>query len=82
MKPCPSCNKTNAVETGMTGMSFLWGGVIGHKVMQLVQCQECGATYSGKYGWSSGVAALIYTLVMLAVFGTLYFVVFGILLGR
>ena len=66
----------------MTGMSFLWGGVIGHKIMNIVQCQQCGTTYSSKYGWKTWQAALIYTAVMMVIFGGLYFVVFGMLLAR
>jgi len=80
-KPCPECGTQAGVPTGMTGMSFLWGGVIGHKVMKLVRCPQCGTQYSAKYGWHMWQAALIYTVIVFMFFGLLSVLLFSVLLG-
>ncbi|MBI1372935.1 MAG: hypothetical protein GC159_09265 [Phycisphaera sp.] len=64
---CPSCSERKATKVSFTW----WGGVIGPSLFTHVKCGGCGTCYNGKTGKSNATAIVVYTIVVLAVFGTL-----------
>lgn len=54
--PCPKCQGTNATPVGVTW----WGGALGAKLLNHVECTVCGKKYNGKTGKSNSLAIGIY----------------------
>jgi hypothetical protein len=58
-QPCPKCASEQAEAIGFTW----WGGIVGPKMFNHVQCTKCGTTYNGKTGKSNQQAIAIYVTV-------------------
>jgi hypothetical protein len=58
-QPCPSCTCKEATAIGFTW----WGGLLGPKMFNHVECTKCGTTYNGKTGKSNQQAIAIYLTV-------------------
>ncbi len=67
--PCPKCGSTNSKKVGFTW----WGGVLGPKLFNHVKCGGCGTCYNGKSGKSNTTAIVIYTVVLVVIFGIIGF---------
>jgi hypothetical protein len=65
--PCPYCQANAAAKVRFTP----WGGVIGPKLLSLVQCIGCGKHFNGKSGSRVEKAIRIYTTVSLALLALL-----------
>jgi predicted RNA-binding Zn-ribbon protein involved in translation (DUF1610 family) len=66
-EPCPSCGKSVAEAVSFTW----WGGLIGPKILTHVRCTSCSTTYNGKTGQSNTTGIIIYTVVLLVLFGAI-----------
>jgi hypothetical protein len=66
---CPKCS--NEVLPSPVGFTW-WGGLIGAKIINHVQCPECSARFNGKTGADNTSAIAIYMIVV----GVLAFGVF------
>jgi hypothetical protein len=62
-QPCPSCTCKEATAIGFTW----WGGIVGPKMFNHVECTKCGTTYNGKTGKSNQTAIAIYFAVSTAI---------------
>ena len=69
---CPKCGSESISKVRYTW----WGGLIGSKIINHVQCPQCSARFNGKTGGDNTGAIAIYMVVVgLIAFG-LFFVVF------
>src|SRR5688572_29822306 len=57
--PCPNCRGADIRRVGFT----LWGGWLGPRMFNHVECAQCGTTYNGKTGSSNATAIAIYVAV-------------------
>jgi hypothetical protein len=62
-QPCPKCQASDAKSVGFTW----WGGVLGPKLLNLVQCNQCGEEFNGRTGASTQKAIRIYIGVSCAI---------------
>jgi len=62
MPPCPFCNQNQYAPTPV-GFTW-WGGIIGPKILNHVQCPQCGRAYNGKTGLPNTNAIAIYMVVV------------------
>jgi hypothetical protein len=65
--PCPYCQANAANKVRFTP----WGGIIGPRILSLVQCIGCGKHFNGKSGSRVEKAIRIYTTVSLALLALL-----------
>lgn len=72
--PCPLCSSTTAKKITYTW----WGGAIGPRMLNHVQCVECRYKYNGKTGRSNRRAIVIYNIVGFGV-GVAIVVLFGLM---
>ena len=57
---CPECGQRAAKLLGFTW----WGGWVGAKYLNHVECTACGQRYNGKTGGSNTVAIVLYQIVI------------------
>lgn len=70
--PCPSCR-----ATGARAVTFSWwGGVLGPKLLNHVECVRCGTTFNGRSGQPNTLGIAVYLLVSLVVIGLVLWKVF------
>jgi len=73
---CPKCN--NDVLANPVGFTW-WGGLIGSKIINHVQCPACSARFNGKTGKdNTGAIAIYMAVVGILSFGLLFLVFRGI----
>ncbi len=68
---CPSCGARDAAPVSFTW----WGGFVGPKLLNHVQCSQCGSGYNAKTGRSNNTAIAVYMGVIFLVVGGLTFAV-------
>jgi hypothetical protein len=61
-KACPQCQSTDVAQVSFTW----WGGVLGPKLLNHVQCCKCGTTFNGKTGASNTTGIVIYSIIVFA----------------
>ena len=61
---CPSCSQQ--IEPRAIGFTW-WGGVLGQKLVNHVECPQCRARFNGKTGGDNKVAIAIYMVVVSAI---------------
>lgn len=67
---CPACQARD--EPRPVGFTW-WGGLIGAKLLNHVECVACGARFNGKTGRSNTGAIALYSIVIGAIaFGLMY----------
>ena len=70
--PCYKCGCPYAKRINFTW----WGGILGPKLFNHVQCVRCLSTFNAKTGQSNNTAITIYFVVCFAIFGAI-----GLVLG-
>ena len=70
--PCPNCGNVYARKIEFTW----WGGLIGSKIINHVECPACGARFNGKTGQDNTGAIAIYMVVVGLLSFALLFLVF------
>ncbi|MEO8701859.1 MAG: hypothetical protein ABI867_17575 [Kofleriaceae bacterium] len=72
---CPKCQQD--VLPSPVGFTW-WGGLIGSKIINHVQCPSCGGRFNGRTGGDNTAAITIYMIVVgVLAFGLMYFVFKG-----
>lgn len=72
---CLKCK--NDVMPSPVGFTW-WGGLIGSKIINHVQCPACGARFNGKTGQdNTGAIAIYMAVVGIISFALLFFVIRG-----
>jgi hypothetical protein len=61
--PCYKCGSPYAKRISFT----LWGGIVGPRLVNHVQCVRCSSTFNAKTGQSNNTAIIIYDAVCLTV---------------
>lgn len=61
--PCPECKHTRATKVHFTW----WGGALGPKLFNVVQCTQCRTRFNGKTGGSLTNVIIVYQVVSCAV---------------
>ncbi len=57
--PCPFCRHTHARPVSFTW----WGGLVGPKILHVVECQGCRKQFNGRTGRSNTSGIIIYSAV-------------------
>ena len=70
---CPKCN--NDVLPSPVGFTW-WGGLIGAKIINHVECPQCRARFNGKTGADNTGAIAIYMVVVGVIAFGLFFAIF------
>jgi uncharacterized protein (DUF983 family) len=70
---CPKCQQD--VMPSPVGFTW-WGGLIGSKIINHVQCPACGARFNGKTGGDNTGAIAIYMIVVGVIAFGLMFMLF------
>jgi len=70
---CPKCQ--NDVIPNSVGFTW-WGGLIGSKMINHVECPQCHARFNGKTGKDNTGAIAIYMVVVGLIAGVLMFAIF------
>jgi len=60
---CPQCGQNQATKLGFTW----WGGAIGPRILNHVQCLQCRKKYNGKSGQDNTPGIIIYSVVVGAI---------------
>ena len=66
---CPKCRK--AVAPRSLGFTW-WGGLVGPRLLDHVECPACGARYNGKTRRSNDTAIAIYLVVHVVLIAVVY----------
>src|SRR5262245_21157001 len=61
--PCPKCKNTSATKVRFTW----WGGALGPKLFNVVQCTRCSTRFNGKTGGSLTNVIIVYQVVAFGV---------------
>jgi transcription elongation factor Elf1 len=61
--PCPFCNRQGSSPVTFTW----WGGLVGPRMLSVVECKGCGKQFNGKTGKSNTQGIIIYSVVMFVV---------------
>ena len=70
---CPKCQQD--VVPNPVGFTW-WGGLIGSKIINHVECPACGTRFNGRTGKSNDTAIAIYMIVVgILAFG-IFFMIF------
>jgi hypothetical protein len=70
---CPSCRQdVPPIKVGFTW----WGGFIGAKLINHVECPACHARFNGTTGQSNNTNIVIYTLFVAGLIGALMYLAF------
>ena len=69
--PCPKCKNTTATKVRFTW----WGGALGPKLFNVVQCTQCRNRFNGKTGGSLTNVIIVYQLVAFVVALVLFFAI-------
>ena len=59
LAPCPKCHSNRIKKLSFTW----WGGMLGPKLLNHVQCEDCKTCYNGKTGQSNTAGIIIYSVV-------------------
>jgi hypothetical protein len=70
--PCPECKNTRATKVRFTW----WGGALGPRLFNVVQCTQCRTRFNGKTGGSLTNVIIVYQVVAFAVALVLCFLIF------
>ncbi|MEZ4317347.1 MAG: hypothetical protein R3F61_07575 [Myxococcota bacterium] len=74
---CPVCRSDDYRVPTFT----LWGGMVGHRLLDHVYCNACGSGFQRKTGTSNLVRIILYQVAMFALFIPLFGLFFLILLN-
>jgi hypothetical protein len=69
---CPKCQQD--VSPSPVGFTW-WGGLIGSKIINHVECPACHNRFNGRTGKSNDAAIAIYMIVVALLAGTLMFAI-------
>jgi hypothetical protein len=71
---CPKCQASDIIPNPV-GFTW-WGGLIGSKIINHVECPRCHARFNGKTGGDNTGAIAIYMIVVGLIAGGLMFAIF------